>query len=236
MIVLCLGSIIYTHMSSSCFETCLKTQIIQEYPISVCFVLFSAGPGIYYFRIIDALQSYTWKNRLETWVRKYIQRLDGKGISCVDPVNYRNRFMRYMRNIMISDVSYKKKTRLVHKKFTTERVSIYPSSQNIEDDLNNLKREKEKAKTSYTVSMSASRVINRKSLIRKRNNGKSGDGKGVKNLNMNLNASYSPKSYSISGGKRTLGIDSDITALSTYKSGYHPTVRTDSMINFKLDD
>lgn len=33
------------------------------------------GPGIYYMGIIDALQKYTWKKKLETLIKTYVQRL-----------------------------------------------------------------------------------------------------------------------------------------------------------------
>eukprot|EP01084_Bolivina_argentea_P257702 434224_1 len=93
------------------------------------------GPGIYYVGIIDYLQSYTWKKRLETWFRIKCQRLDKNGISCVEPKKYRLRFMKYMKNIMISENKYKTKLKLKNKTFTKEYVLIYPLSKNINKNL-----------------------------------------------------------------------------------------------------
>ena len=108
------------------------------------------GPGIYYIGIIDFFQSYTWKKRLETWFRIHIQRLNGKGISCVDPKFYRMRFMKYMRNVMISEQKYKRKLKLNRKNaFTKEQVLIYPSSENINKNLNDIKRERSMRKDSF---------------------------------------------------------------------------------------
>eukprot|EP01083_Nonionella_stella_P238297 835124_1 len=36
--------------------------------------------SIYYFGIIDALQSYSWRKRLERWMKIHIMRMDAKGI------------------------------------------------------------------------------------------------------------------------------------------------------------
>merc|ERR1712087_457010 len=49
------------------------------------------GPGLYYMGIIDTLQVYNWKKRLETLFKTYVLRSDGDGISCVDPLKYQER-------------------------------------------------------------------------------------------------------------------------------------------------
>lgn len=109
------------------------------------------GPGIYYIGIIDALQPYTWKKRLETWFRIHIQRKNGKGISCIDPKSYRTRFMKYMRNVMISEQRYKRKLKLNRKNFTREQVLIYPSSEKVSKNLNDIKRERSRKGSSFSA-------------------------------------------------------------------------------------
>eukprot|EP01083_Nonionella_stella_P069642 185771_1 len=84
------------------------------------------GPGIYYFGIIDAIQKYTFRKRLETWFRRWIQRKNVKGISCVHPELYKKRFMNYMKSIIISSEEYYKQLHLSKKRFGDEHVLIYP--------------------------------------------------------------------------------------------------------------
>ena len=84
------------------------------------------GAGIYYFGIIDAIQIYTFRKRLETWLKRWVQRKDVQGISCVEPELYRRRFMKYMRSIMISKERYLGQLNLAENRFGDENVLMYP--------------------------------------------------------------------------------------------------------------
>merc|ERR1719458_944263 len=55
------------------------------------------SPGIYYIGIIDTLQEYSWKKKMETFLKAYIKRRSNKGISSVEPGLYQKRFINYMR-------------------------------------------------------------------------------------------------------------------------------------------
>ena len=174
---------------------------------------------------------------METWIRKYIQRLDGKGISCIDPTNYRNRFMKYMRNIMISEKNYKKKTRLKDKDFATERVLIYPSSQNIDENLNQMKKEKA---LKYS-SLSASRMIDRNQSIRRRKSKMSNNSNMNESKNLGKKSSigilFAAKSLSEKDTKiLSGGIESDLSALPGYRSAYPSTVQSQSFNNLLRDE
>lgn len=52
------------------------------------------GPGCYYIGLIDILQGWTWKKRIERFFKVYCQFKDGNGISALPPVPYADRFMR----------------------------------------------------------------------------------------------------------------------------------------------
>merc|ERR1712228_847362 len=98
------------------------------------------GPGLYYIGIIDTLQEYTFRKKLETFYKTYVRRDDGNGISCVDPITYQQRFFEYMSHIMISPTNYKKELKILDKEFVTEKVSIYPSTQFINQNLTEMSR------------------------------------------------------------------------------------------------
>ena len=52
------------------------------------------GPGKYYFRIIDILQEWNWKKKLERFIKIWFKRYDPDGISAMEPRQYQLRFMR----------------------------------------------------------------------------------------------------------------------------------------------
>lgn len=52
------------------------------------------GPGRYYFSIIDILQEWNLKKKLERFVKIFFKRLDPQGISAMEPRAYQDRFMR----------------------------------------------------------------------------------------------------------------------------------------------
>jgi len=57
------------------------------------------GPGIYYLGIIDVLQEWDTSKKLERLAKVYLRCKSGDGISCVEPVYYRKRFLRKMWRI-----------------------------------------------------------------------------------------------------------------------------------------
>merc|ERR1719204_462272 len=59
------------------------------------------GPGIYYLGIIDVLQEWDTSKKLERLAKVYLRCKSGDGISCVEPVYYRKRFLRKMWRIGI---------------------------------------------------------------------------------------------------------------------------------------
>lgn len=54
------------------------------------------GPGIYFIGIIDTLQRWNWKKKLERKWKTWILFKDGNGLSCVEPQFYKKRFLRQM--------------------------------------------------------------------------------------------------------------------------------------------
>jgi hypothetical protein len=52
------------------------------------------GPGRFYLGLIDLLQTWTWGKWLEFRLKTLLLRLDGRGISAVEPGYYRQRFMQ----------------------------------------------------------------------------------------------------------------------------------------------
>ena len=84
------------------------------------------GPGLYYMGIIDTLQPYNWKKKMETFLKTYILRDDGNGISCVEPSFYQTRFMNYMKNIVVTDEEYYKELKVSKSEFENQSILVYP--------------------------------------------------------------------------------------------------------------
>jgi len=59
------------------------------------------GPGIYYIGIIDMLQKWNYNKKLERYVKVYVRFKDPNGISCVEPIYYRKRFLRRIKSMGI---------------------------------------------------------------------------------------------------------------------------------------
>lgn len=55
---------------------------------------FVEGPAKYYLGIIDVLQEWTLTKQLERFIKVYIYRWDGDGISAMNPQDYSKRFLR----------------------------------------------------------------------------------------------------------------------------------------------
>jgi hypothetical protein len=50
------------------------------------------GPGTYYLGIIDILQQWDYRKRIERFLKIYGQCVDGEGLSAIDPERYAMRF------------------------------------------------------------------------------------------------------------------------------------------------
>ncbi|KAH8066807.1 translation initiation factor IF-2 [Aureococcus anophagefferens] len=57
----------------------------------------------YHAGVIDVLQRWTLKKRLEWWVKTRVLRQDRDGISCVPPAQYARRFMDKMADLLLGD-------------------------------------------------------------------------------------------------------------------------------------
>ena len=57
------------------------------------------GPGVYYIGIIDMLQKWNTEKKLERFLKIYFRCKNHAGISCVEPVFYRKRFLKKMQKI-----------------------------------------------------------------------------------------------------------------------------------------
>jgi len=64
------------------------------------------GPSIYFMGVIDILQDYNWHKRLETWFKVNIKGSDPYGLSCVHPVDYKDRFIERVVNRLITPWAY----------------------------------------------------------------------------------------------------------------------------------
>jgi 1-phosphatidylinositol-4-phosphate 5-kinase len=64
------------------------------------------GPSIYFMGVIDILQDYNWHKRLETWFKVSIKGSDPYGLSCVHPVDYKDRFIERVVNRLITPWAY----------------------------------------------------------------------------------------------------------------------------------
>lgn len=52
------------------------------------------GPGVFYFGIIDILQAWNWKKRLERFFKMYFKFKDGNGLSAINSKDYADRFFK----------------------------------------------------------------------------------------------------------------------------------------------
>eukprot|EP00981_Chlorochromonas_danica_P001600 scaffold344_cov178-Ochromonas_danica.AAC.9 len=52
------------------------------------------GPGVFYFGIIDILQAWNWKKRLERFFKMYFKFRDGNGLSAINSKDYADRFFK----------------------------------------------------------------------------------------------------------------------------------------------
>jgi hypothetical protein len=59
------------------------------------------GPAHYYIGIIDTLQEWDWRKKGERFLKMYLKGKDGKGISCIEPEQYRSRFQLRVQDIIV---------------------------------------------------------------------------------------------------------------------------------------
>lgn len=64
------------------------------------------GPGYYYVGVIDILQTWTLKKRLERFFKVHIQRRDAEGLSAIEPELYQKRFEAKLREVIALPKEY----------------------------------------------------------------------------------------------------------------------------------
>ena len=62
------------------------------------------GPEAYYMGIVDFQQQYDFGKKLERFFKVKIQGKSGDGLSCIEPVTYRQRFLRRMEELVDFDM------------------------------------------------------------------------------------------------------------------------------------
>lgn len=79
----------------------------EEFPIKKRYASWKAksvsGPAIYYMGIVDFLQEWNSRKRIERALKIYFQRNDPLGVSVMKPSPYRDRFQRKMEQIFDFD-------------------------------------------------------------------------------------------------------------------------------------
>eukprot|EP01084_Bolivina_argentea_P311706 539575_1 len=100
------------------------------------------GPGLYFMGIIDTLQVYNFKKKMENFAKTYIKRDDSNGISCVEPIKYQQRFMNYMKNIIVTDEEYFYELNVPKKQFQNQNVAVYPGKQAVDKCMKEAQQQK----------------------------------------------------------------------------------------------
>lgn len=62
------------------------------------------GPEAYYMGIVDFQQQYDFSKKMERFFKVQIQGKSGAGLSCIEPVTYRQRFLRRMEELVDFDM------------------------------------------------------------------------------------------------------------------------------------
>jgi len=57
------------------------------------------GPAVYYLGIVDFLQDWTTKKKMERLFKIYVGRKDPEGLSVMEPISYMNRFQNKMEQV-----------------------------------------------------------------------------------------------------------------------------------------
>ena len=97
------------------------------------------GPGIYYMGIIDILQKYNFRKKVEKFVKTFIMRKDAQGISCMEPQSYQARYMNYMQSIIISDQEFYKGLNIDTHQFSKQNMFAYPPNKLVDNTLTQLR-------------------------------------------------------------------------------------------------
>ena len=74
-----------------------KGRIISNHEVDAPEVYQAAaveGCGSFYIGIIDCLQDWNWSKLMERYFKIYLLRKDADGLSAIDPVSYRKRFLQ----------------------------------------------------------------------------------------------------------------------------------------------
>jgi 1-phosphatidylinositol-4-phosphate 5-kinase len=58
------------------------------------------APHTYTFGIIDYFQQWTFQKRIERFWKVHLLRNDARGVSCVEPGWYHDRFLKSIRDIL----------------------------------------------------------------------------------------------------------------------------------------
>lgn len=59
-----------------------------------------SGPSMYYLGMVDVLQQYTMKKKIERMYKVYVLRKDKKGISVMKPRSYAKRFQNKVSQLL----------------------------------------------------------------------------------------------------------------------------------------
>ncbi|RHY55532.1 hypothetical protein DYB30_007515 [Aphanomyces astaci] len=62
-----------------------------------------SGPGLYYVGVIDILQTWNWRKRMERWTKVWLRRKDPRGLSAMEPYPYQVRFTAKLRDLIATD-------------------------------------------------------------------------------------------------------------------------------------
>ncbi|KAK3271622.1 hypothetical protein CYMTET_20046 [Cymbomonas tetramitiformis] len=72
------------------------------------------GPGHFYIGVIDILQEWTIKKRLERFVKTVIFNRDPDGLSAIEPVRYQDRFQRKIADLVTTETAHLHHVAIVH--------------------------------------------------------------------------------------------------------------------------
>lgn len=79
-------------------QSWIGSRTVDKPGYKACVVI---GPDYYTLGIVDMLQTWTWRKRLERLWKTLVLRQDGHGISAAPPTLYAERFQRKMHSIMM---------------------------------------------------------------------------------------------------------------------------------------
>jgi len=86
---------------------------------------------LYYFGIIDALQRWNWRKKLERFCKTYFLLQDSLGVSSVDPETYRERFVLGQEDLLVPRDAGTKYVRQSH--YGAISVEVTPAGRSVRD-------------------------------------------------------------------------------------------------------